>query len=110
MKRAFQAATAEAQQSHGDPHVVSQQGDVALSSKVYLTHAEAAAYLGLSVKALKRRMERRTIPLWTWTRMGQKSIRFVRASLDEWLGRRHSGTVRRSTHFGQSKTLVGQNR
>jgi predicted DNA-binding transcriptional regulator AlpA len=57
-----------------------------LAEKTYLTSLETVAYLGLpSVNALKQRMKRRTIPAWCWTRMGGKSLRFVRASLDEWL-------------------------
>jgi predicted DNA-binding transcriptional regulator AlpA len=52
----------------------------------YLTSREAVQYLGLpSVNALKQRMKRGTIPTWCWTRMGGKSLRFVRAALDEWL-------------------------
>jgi predicted DNA-binding transcriptional regulator AlpA len=57
-----------------------------LTEKTYLTSLETVAYLSLpSLNALQQRMKRRTIPAWCWTRMGGKSLRFVRASLDEWL-------------------------
>ena len=56
-----------------------------LSQAVYLTPAETVLYLGLpSRNALDQRMKRGTIPAWCWSRMGG-SLRFVRASLDEWL-------------------------
>jgi len=56
-----------------------------LSTRVYLTPREAVEYLGLSsLKALRCRMDRKSIPSWCWTRMGG-SLRFLRASLDEWL-------------------------
>jgi len=56
-----------------------------MSTSPYLTPDETVAYLGLpSRNALKQRMKRKTIPAWCWTRMGG-SLRFVRASLDEWL-------------------------
>lgn len=108
MKGARQAQSAAAEQPdrHGD--VVREQGNVALASKTYLTHAQAAEYLGLTVKALQRRMERRTIPVWTWTRLGSQSRRFVRASLDEWLGQRHTGrTVSAHAPFRQSNSIAG---
>lgn len=58
----------------------------ALSEKRYLTSREAAFYLGLpSVEALKKRVHRGTIPAHCWTRMGGRSLRFLRAELDEWL-------------------------
>lgn len=63
-----------------------------LSQRVYLTTREAATYLGLpSVEALQQRVRRGKIdpstgiPPWCWTRMGSKSLRFLRAALDEWL-------------------------
>lgn len=108
MKGARQAQSAAAEQPdrHGD--VVREQGNVALASKTYLTHAQAAEYLGLTVKALQRRMERRTIPVWTWTRLGSQSRRFVRASLDEWLGqRRHALTVVQRPRTRQNKSFAG---
>jgi predicted DNA-binding transcriptional regulator AlpA len=56
------------------------------TQKPYLTSLEAVEYLSLpSLNALQQRMKRKTIPAWCWTRMGGKSLRFIRAALDEWL-------------------------
>jgi len=82
------------------PHLASTLPDTGtdLSRKTYLTSIQTVEYLGLSsVGALKQRMRRKTIPCWVWTRMGPKSLRFVRASLDEWLeeeARKKKATVR----------------
>lgn len=54
------------------------------SDAKYLTVEAAAAHLSLTPKALRNRMVRGTVPAWTYTHMG-RSIRFIRASLDEWL-------------------------
>lgn len=52
----------------------------------YLTSSQAAAYLGISVNALKQRMHRQTIPAWCWTRsMGDRTLRFIRTALVEWM-------------------------
>lgn len=79
--RALQSGSASAQQSDRHTDIPAE-----LSQRVYLTSREAVAYLGLpSVDALQQRVRRGTIPAWCWTRMGGKSLRFLRASLDEWL-------------------------
>lgn len=84
--RAFEATSTPAEQPQGDRDVTRQRREIPLHAKTYLTPIEAAEYLGLSsVNALKKRMQRGTIPTWTWSRMGGSSLRFVRASLDEWL-------------------------
>jgi excisionase family DNA binding protein len=55
-------------------------------TSAYLSYAQAAEYLGLpSVNALKHRVKRGTVPAWCWTRMGGKSIRFIKSALDEWM-------------------------
>ena len=51
----------------------------------YLSYAHAAAYLDITVEALKHRVKRGTVPAWCWTRMGGKSIRFIKSALDEWM-------------------------
>lgn len=84
MKGALQSAAADPQQAdrHGD---IPRQP---LESRRYLTARETVMYLGLpSLNALKQRMKRRTIPVWTWTRMGG-SLRFLRVELDRWLSDR----------------------
>jgi predicted DNA-binding transcriptional regulator AlpA len=84
--RPLKPTSSPAEQPQGDRDVTRQRREIPLHAKTYLTPIEAAEYLGLpSVKALKRRMQRGTIPTWTWSRMGGQSLRFVRASLDEWL-------------------------
>ena len=50
----------------------------------YLTLPHAAAYLDLTVEALRQRVKRGTVPAWCWTRMGG-SIRFIKSALDEWM-------------------------
>ena len=73
----------------------------------YLTPDETVAYLGLpSRNALKQRMKRKTIPAWCWTRMGG-SLRFVRASLDEWLQPKDRAAALRLLHGGQSTDTAG---
>jgi excisionase family DNA binding protein len=47
-----------------------------------MTVAEAADYLGLSPKALRRRVERRAVP---FTRLGPRTIRFHQFTLDVWM-------------------------
>jgi len=51
----------------------------------YLSVEHAAAYLDLTVCALRERMKRGSIPAWCWTRMGGTSIRFIKSELDKWL-------------------------
>lgn len=58
---------------------------VDLSGKPWLTTREAAIYLSLpTVHALRRRLERGTVPSWCYTRLGG-SLRFSRAALDQLL-------------------------
>jgi predicted DNA-binding transcriptional regulator AlpA len=52
-----------------------------LSQKPLLTTAEAAEYLGLTVKGLRRRLDRGTFPRSCCKRLGG-SLRFVRARID----------------------------
>jgi hypothetical protein len=56
-----------------------------LTEKPYLTAEETVVYLGLSsLNALHQRMKRGTIPIWCYTHLG-RSLRFLRAALDEHL-------------------------
>jgi hypothetical protein len=93
-QRALQSTAPDSEQADRRAHVSGQESDVPLRQKVYLTSLQAVEYLELpSLNALQQRMKRRSIPTWTWTRMGGKSLRFVRASLDEWLQKRHGATT-----------------
>lgn len=47
-----------------------------------MTVAEAADYLNLSVKALRRRIDRRAVP---FTRLGPRTIRLSQLTLDVWM-------------------------
>lgn len=59
---------------------------ITLAHQPYLTSRETVAYLRLpSLNALRQRMKRGSIPMWCWTRMGGRSLRFLRAALDDWL-------------------------
>lgn len=54
-----------------------------LSKLTWLTAREAAMYLRLpNTNALRRRIERGTLPDWCWSRLG-RSYRFNRRALDE---------------------------
>lgn len=91
----------EQPQGHGD--VAQQRHEIPLAERTYLTPREAVTYLGLSsLNALQQRMKRRTIPTWVWTRMGGKSLRFLRSALDEWLGAETRRHLIRGTHGAQS--------
>lgn len=70
---------------------------VDLSRKPYLTTAEAAAYLSITEKALRRRMQRGTIPVWCYSHLG-RSLRFSRAALDELLTPEHSHSIAELRH------------
>ncbi len=72
------------------------------SENRYLSYAHAAAYLDLTVEALKHRVKRGTVPAWCWTRMGGTSIRFIKSALDEWLQPAERAAVLREVHSGDS--------
>lgn len=50
----------------------------------YLSLRKAADYMDLTEKALRRRVERGTVPAWCYSRVG-RSYRFMRAALDQLL-------------------------
>jgi excisionase family DNA binding protein len=68
----------------------------------YLSVEHAAAYLDLTVCALRERMKRGSIPAWTWTRLGGTSIRFIKSALDEWLQPVERAEAFREVHVKQS--------
>jgi len=68
------------------------------SNDGYLSYAHAAAYLDLTVEALKHRVKRGTVPAWCWTRMGGKSIRFIKSELDRWMVPAERVAVLREVH------------
>jgi len=47
-----------------------------------MTVAEAADYLNLTQKALRRRVDRKAVP---FTRLGPRTIRFSQFTLDVWM-------------------------
>lgn len=105
--RALESTPTPAEQPQGDRDVTRQRREIPLHAKTYLTPIEAAEYLGLpSVNALKQRMQRGTIPTWTWTRLGGSSLRFIRASLDEWLQPTDHAAALKLVHGGQSASLA----
>ena len=80
----------------------------------YLSLEHAAAYLDLTVPALRQRVKRGTVPAWCYTRMGGKAIRFIVSALDEWmqpadraavLNEIHGHTVTRRHPNRTTKTL-----
>lgn len=101
--RTLEPTPPETEQSQRDRHVTDQRREIPLSERTYLTPAETVTYLGLpSVNALKHRMKRGTIPTWCWTRMGG-SLRFVRSSIDQWLGdKARTAAAVGLVHSGQS--------
>jgi excisionase family DNA binding protein len=58
-----------------------------------MTVAEAADYLGLSPKALRRRVERQAVP---FKRLGPRTIRFSQFTLDVWMRESQRYAERRS--------------
>jgi excisionase family DNA binding protein len=59
-----------------------------LTDKKWLTIAEAARYMGMSVGFLRKNVRLRTIP---YTRIGTKSLRFDRNALDAWIAAHSCG-------------------
>jgi predicted DNA-binding transcriptional regulator AlpA len=105
--RALESTSTPAEQPQGDRDVARQRAEIPLHAKTYLTPIETAEYLGLpSLNALKKRMQRGTIPTWTWSRLGGSSLRFVRASLDEWLQPTDHAAALKLVHGGQSAALA----
>jgi len=55
----------------------------------YLDKSEAAAYLNISKKILSNMMRRRVV---AYTRIGHKTVRFLRSNLDEAMKRLETGS------------------
>jgi excisionase family DNA binding protein len=53
-----------------------------VNPRLLMTVAEAADYLNLTPKALRRRVERGAVPV---TRLGPRTIRFHQFTLDVWM-------------------------
>ena len=68
----------------------------------YLSLEHAAAYLDLTVPALRQRVKRGTVPAWCYTRMGGKAIRFIVSALDEWMQPAERAEALREIHEGHS--------
>lgn len=51
----------------------------------WLTSAQAAAYLGLTPRALEKRVHRRQIPFTRLTDSARGPLRFDRKKLDTWM-------------------------
>jgi len=68
----------------------------------YLSLEHAAAYLDLTVPALRQRVKRGTIPSWCYTRMGGKAIRFIVSALDEWMQPAERAEALKQIHEGHS--------
>ena len=63
------------------------------SRQALMTVTEAADYLGLSEKALRRRIDRRAVPV---VRLGPRTIRFSQLTLDVWMRESQRYAERRS--------------
>jgi hypothetical protein len=73
-------------QQRRQPRALSSQALNSETYPPYLTPERAVAYLDLpSLNALRKRVRTGCIPSWCWTRMGGKSVRFIKSALDEWL-------------------------
>jgi excisionase family DNA binding protein len=58
------------------------------TDKKWMTIAEAARYIGMSVGFLRKNVRLRTVP---HTRIGSKALRFDRDALDAWVTARSCG-------------------
>jgi excisionase family DNA binding protein len=58
------------------------------TDKKWLTIREAATYIGMSVGFLRKAVRLRRVP---YTRIGNKSLRFDRNALDQWLATQSDG-------------------
>lgn len=76
-----------------------------LQREVYLRPDQAARYLNLSLDALQAHMRRGTVPAWTYGRVGGL-VRFVRASLDEFV-QRQDATAALKDRQGPLKVVGG---
>lgn len=84
-KRTLQVADRPAQVALQSEHGAGAPED--LNRRVWLSVEQAAHYLGISENALRCRMKRGTVPAWCYSRGLGRSVRFMRAALDELLGR-----------------------
>ena len=68
-----------------------------LTDKKWLTIAEAARHIGMSVGFLRKAVRLRTVP---YVRIGTKALRFDRNALDEWVNSASSGG---EVNYGRSE-------
>jgi excisionase family DNA binding protein len=64
-----------------------------MNPRQLMTVAEAADYLNLSPKALRRRIDRRAVPI---VRLGPRTIRLSQLTLDVWMRESERYAERRS--------------